>query len=282
MALTEVKSIKPKIMKKLTILFISLFLAGSTAEAQFLKKLKKKVEQKVEQKVVDNISDKAAAETEKSLNNMWEMDLGGVPMGGEKVDPAEIPANYNFDWEYALNMHSKQGDMEFTYLLKKDAPHFGIQMPQVPGMFMVMDGERKMMVMFMDSEGNKMLTATKLDPEAIDESDAENPYKDAKIKEIGSKEILGYTCKGYQTETPDHLFTFYVTDEAGVGFSEIFQANQKNAPKGFNSDWFADGSALMMEMNMEDKKNPSNNMTMTCTRLEKKNFTINKSDYQAF
>ena len=42
-------------------------------------------------------------------------------MGGEKVDPAEIPANYNFDWEYALNMHSKQGDMEFTYLLKKDA-----------------------------------------------------------------------------------------------------------------------------------------------------------------
>ena len=174
-------------MKKLTILFISLFLVGSTAEAQFLKKLKKKVEQKVEQKVINNVSDKAAADTEKSLNNMWEMDLEGMAMPmGERVDPAEIPASYAFDWEYTLNMNSEQGDMEFTYLLKKDAPHFGIQMANVPGMFMVMDGEKQMMVMFMNSEGNKMLTATRLDPENLAASEEEYPYKDAEIKQIGS------------------------------------------------------------------------------------------------
>ena len=69
-------------MKKLTILFLSLFLMGSTAEAQFLKKLQKKIEDKVEKKVIDNVSDKAAVETEKSLNKMWEMDLSSLPMGG--------------------------------------------------------------------------------------------------------------------------------------------------------------------------------------------------------
>ena len=270
-------------MKKLTILFISLFLVGSTAEAQFLKKLKKKVEQKVEQKVINNVSDKAAAETEKSLNNMWEMDLEGMAMPmGERVDPAEIPASYAFDWEYTLNMNSEQGDMEFTYLLKKDAPHFGIQMPNVPGMFMVMDGEKQMMVMFMNSEGNKMLTATRIDPENLAASEEENPYKDAEIKQIGSKEIMGYTCQGYQTETPEHLFTFYVTDEAGIGFSDIFKANQKNAPKGFNPEWFAEGKGLMMEMNMKDKKDSSKNITMTCTKLAQKDNRINKSDYQSF
>ena len=269
-------------MRKLTILFISLFLLGHTAEAQFLKKLKNKVEDKVEQKVVDNVSNKAANETEKSLNNMWDMDLGGMPMGGERVDPAEIPASYDFDWEYALKMNTEQGEMEFTYLLKKDAPYFGMQMPNVPGMFMVMDGEKEMMVMFMNSEGNKMLTGTKFDPDAVDESDAENPYEDAEVKEIGTKEIMGYTCKGYQSETPDHVFTFYVTDEAGVGFSDIFKTNQKNTPKGFNPEWFAEGTGLMMEMTMEDKKDASKNMTMTCTRLQEKDFTINKSGYQAF
>ena len=269
-------------MKKLTLLFLSLFLMGTTAEAQFLKKLKQKVEQKVEQKVVDNVSDKAAAETEKSLNKMWEMDMGGIPMGGERVDPAAVPASYDFDWEYAMNMHMEQGDMEFTYLLKKDAPHFGMQMPNLPGMFMVMDAENKMMVMFMESEVSKMLTATKFDPEKIEESDAENPYKDAEMKEIGSKQIMGYNCKGYQTETPEYLMTFYVTDEAGVGFADIFQASQKNAPKGFNPEWFAEGTGLMMEMTMEDKKDASKNMTMTCTRLQKKDFSINKSDYQSF
>ena len=271
-------------MKKLTILFLSLFLMGSTAEAQFLKKLQKKIEDKVEKKVIDNVSDKAAVETEKSLNKMWEMDLSSLPMGGmgERVDPAEVPARYDFDWKYTMNMHTTEGDMDLTYLLKKDSPHFGMQMPNIPGMFMVMDGEKQMMVMFMESEGSKMLTATKFDPEKIEESDTENPYKDAEMKEIGSKEIMGYNCKGYQTETPEYLMTFYVTDEAGVGFADIFQASQKNAPKGFNPEWFAEGTGLMMEMTMEDKKDASKNMTMTCTKLQKKDFSINKSDYQSF
>lgn len=271
-------------MKKLTILFLSLFLMGSTAEAQFLKKLQKKIEDKVEKKVIDNVSDKAAAETEKSLNKMWEMDLSSLPMGGmgERVDPAEIPASYNFDWKYTMNMHTTEGEMDMTYLLKEDSPHFGMQLPNVPGMFMVMDGEKQMMVMFMDSEGSKMLTATKLDPASLEASETENPYENAEMKEIGSKEIMGYHCKGYQTETPEHVFTFYVTDEAGVSFSDIFKANQKNAPKGFNPDWFKDGKALMMEMDMKDKNDPSKNVSMTCTQLEKTNFTLNKADYQAF
>jgi len=138
------------------------------------------------------------------------------------------------------------------------------------------------MVMFMDSEGSKMLTATKLDAASLETSEAEDTYLDTEVREIASKEIMGYHCKGYQTETPEHLYTFYVTEEAGIGFSDIFKANEKNAPKGFDPAWFKDGTGLMMEMNLEDKKDASKNVSMTCTKLEKQDFSIRKADYQAF
>jgi hypothetical protein len=34
-----------------------------------------------------------------------------------------------------------------------------------------------------------------------------------------------------------------------------------------------------MEMQMEDKKNSKNNMSMTCTQIEKEPITIRKADY---
>lgn len=259
-------------------------LVSSTAEAQFFKKLQKKIEDKVEKKVIDNVSDKAAKETEKSLEKMWDMDLSGlaVPMGGERVDASEIPASYSFDWEYLMDMKTKDGNMEMAYLIKEDAPHFGIKMPNMPNMFMVLDTDKQLMVMYMTSGENKMISATKIDPTITEDAEIEKAYNDAEMREIGSKEILGYDCQGYQTETEDHLFTFYVTDEAEVSFSDIYKANEKNMPKGYNPEWFKDGNALMMEMLMEDKKDPSKNVTMTCTKLEKNSYTLNKSDYQAF
>lgn len=271
-------------MKKLLIPILCLIFAIPSAEAQFLKNLKKKVQQKVENTVTDNISDKAAAEADNSLNKMWEMnaDQMSFPMGSERVDPSLIPDTYNFDWEYTLSMETAEGDMDMTYHLKENAPYFGIRMPQSPQMFMVMDTEKDLMLMFLDSEGNKMLTGTKLNTEALNDSELDNPYEDAEIKQIGTKEILGYSCQGYQTETEEYVFDFYITDEAEISFNEIYKANQKQAPKGFNPDWLKEGTGLMMHMEMKDKKDPAKNMTMTCTNLEKKDFAISKAGYQSF
>ncbi|MDT0690847.1 DUF4412 domain-containing protein [Salegentibacter sp. F188] len=269
-------------MKKILILCLSVFMIGTTAEAQFLKKLKDKVQEKVENAAIDNVSDKAANETNKGLNSMWEKKLseGNIAMGMERVNPEEIPASYDFDWVYNMHITHKNGEMDMLYHLKKDAPYFGMEMQQQGEMFIVFDDRNDLSVMFMNSGENKYLMATKLNIEDTSE-ESEDYYDDMELKEIGSKTILGFECQGYQGENEDYIFNFYVTKEAGIGFTGMFQDKQNNMPEEFNPEWLQDGDALLMEMQMEDKKRTNNSMSMTCTRIEKESVTIRKSDFNS-
>ena len=245
-------------MKKIFYLVLAIFfMAGtSNAEAQFLKKLKEKVEKKVEDAAIKNVSDKAAKETDKSLNNLWakQLENSNFSMGMDMVDPSEIPAGYDFDWEYTLQMNTSEGTMDMVYHIKENAPYVGIKIPQAENMFTVLDNKRNMTVLYMNSEGNKMVMATRFDVSEED-MEADNSYEEMKFEEIGTKTILGYECQGYRSENAENVFTFYVTDEAGVSFRNLYQENQKNIPEGLNADWIRDGTGLMMEMQMKDKKN---------------------------
>ncbi|MFZ0489782.1 MAG: DUF4412 domain-containing protein [Salegentibacter sp.] len=267
-------------MKKIFLLILSLFLLSTTAEAQFLKKLKKKVERRVEDAVTDNVADKAANEADKSVNKMWTMDFGksGVPMMGEPVDPELIPETYNFDWIYNMHIKTQGKDMDMLYHLKENQPYVGIEMPQASNMLMVMDSKNNISVMFMESNGNKMMTATQMNTDTSKESEDEF-YKDAKLTKIGKKTILGYDCQGYQIENNEYIFKFYVTDETPINFTEVFAAQKKDMPTGFKEEWLKDGKGMMLEMNMTDKKRPENATQMTCTKLEKSPFSISKADY---
>jgi hypothetical protein len=271
-------------MKKIFYLVLAIFfMAGtSTAEAQFFKKLKEKVEKKVEDAAIKNVSDKAAKETDKSLNNLWakQLENSSFSMGMDMVDPSEIPAGYDFDWEYTLKMNTSQGEMDMVYHIKENSPYVGMKIPQAENMFTVLDNKRNMTVLYMNSEGNKMVMATRFD---ISEEDMEtdNSYEEMKFEEIGKKTILGYECQGYRSENAENVFTFYVTDEAGVSFRNLYQENQKNIPEGLNADWIRDGTGLIMEMQMKDKKNADKNVTMTCTGIEKKPFSVDTSEYQS-
>ncbi|MCC8359685.1 DUF4412 domain-containing protein [Salinimicrobium sediminilitoris] len=270
-------------MKNLIYLVLAILLITGTtpAEAQFLKKLKKKVEKKVEDAATENISNKAAEETDKSLNKMWENQLGNssFPMGMDMVDPSEIPEGYDFDWEYTLKMNTTEGEMDMVYHIKENAPYVGVKIPQAENMFTVLDNKNNLTVMYMNSDGNKMVMATRNNVSEED-MDLENPYGDMEFKEIGTKTILGYECQGYRSENADNIFEFYVTEEAGVSFRDLYQKNQKNVPKGLNADWIKDGTGLMMAMEMKDKNNPEKNVSMTCTGIEKKPFSVKTSNYQ--
>lgn len=268
-------------MKKFILLGFSMLFCISTMEAQFLKKLKEKVEKKVEHAVTENISNKAASEANKSLNKMWETELKNspIPMGANRVDISEVPQSYDFNWEYQLNMETKDGNVDMTYLLKEDSPYFGIRVPQAEGMFMVLDMDKKLTVMYFSSDKNNFITASKIDLTNTEEET--NPYENSELKKIGTKNILGYECQGYETETEEHKFTFYLTREAPISFANMYSAEKSNIPKGWNADWLEDGDALMMEMQMVDKENAERNTNMRCTGLEKKSFTINKENYAA-
>jgi len=269
-------------MRKLIILGFSLLFCVSTMEAQFLKKLKEKVENKVENAVTENISDKAAHEANKSLNKMWETDLKNspIPMGANRVDVSEVPNSYDFEWEYQLNMVTEEGNVDMTYLLKEDAPYFGMRVPQAEGMFMVLDMDKKLSVMYFSSGENNFISASKID-NYTNPKEENDQFKDAELKKIDSKNILGYECQGYETETEEYKFTFYVTRDAPISFANMYSDEKSNIPKGWNADWLEDGDALMMEMHMQDKKNGNRNAKMYCTGLDKKSFSINKKNYAA-
>ena len=269
-------------MKKLIYLMLCAFLVSASAEAQFLKKLKKKVEQKVENTVTENISNKAANEADKSLNNLWETQLenSSFSMGTERIDPSEIPASYNFDWEYKMNMKTSEGNMDMVYLLKEDASYVGLKVPQAENMITVLDTENDLTVIFMHSKESKIVIATRMDMEATNQQEAQDSYEEMEVEKIGSKTILGYDCQGYKMENDDHVFTFYVTDDAEVSFNDLYKTSSKDLPKGFeNAEWMKNRDGLMMEMQMEDKKNPAKSATMTCIGIEKNPVSIKKSDY---
>jgi len=264
-------------MKKFILLGFSILFCISTIEAQFLKKSKEKVENKVEHRVTENISNTAAQEADKSLNKRWENDLENspIPVGANRVDISEVPQSYDFNWEYQLNIETKVGNADMTYLLKEKTPYFGMQVPQAEGMFMVLDMDRKLSIMYFSPGENNFITASKIDDLSNPEDDT-NTYQNSELKKIGTKNILGY-----ETETEEHKFTFYATQEAPISFANMYTYEKSNIPKGWNADWLKDGDALMMEMQILDKKNPKRSANMHCTGLEKKSFIINKENYAA-
>ncbi|HSI70909.1 MAG TPA: DUF4412 domain-containing protein [Gillisia sp.] len=270
-------------MKNLILATVLIAFAAMPLQAQFLKKLKQNVENRVEQVVINKTADKAAAETDKSMENLMNLDFknSGFAMGFEQVDPAEIPDSYDFEWNYVMSFTTAQGDMEMEYFLKKDAPYFGVYVPQNDS-YMVMDHSKNMNVMYLNSGESKMLMATRIpEPTSGDLAKQEDYNEDFNFKKIGDKKILGYNCTGFQGENKDTVFTFYITTEADISFNDIYKSNNSQLPKGFDPEWIKDGKGLMMQMIMEGKKNAKENVTMTCTKLEKKPFSIQKSDYKS-
>ena len=186
-----------KALKPFSVLLIALLVSNS-GEAQFLKNLKKKVEQRVEQTVTDKIADKAAMEAGKTMDKMIEGQLGGnspFPMGMEQVSMDEVPESYDFQWAYELQMETAEQPqaVNMTYYLKEGASYWGAEIEQGATLFMVFDVENMMTVMFMDNQGERFMTATKIADQMLEgeEFEASEGYE---LREIPGKEILGYDC----------------------------------------------------------------------------------------
>ena len=197
----------------------------------------------------------------------------------------ELPASYTFDYNYKLKMTAKKDIMIFDYFLKNGASYFGFKMDQMKSeqgdMFFVMDSKLDVNAMFMDMMGQKMVQTSSLDfKEMANETSESN--KDFNIKKIGTKTILGYECQGYVTDNEEYEITFYIAENAPVSFNNMWEANSKNMPKGFNADWMKKmENGLLMEMIYKDKLKPKNDMTMMCIDLQKTDFNIKTSDYKS-
>ena len=166
--------------------------------------------------------------------------------------------------------------------MKEGATYFGFDSAEMnknkdTKMFMVMDSNLNITAMFMEMMGKKVVQKTKLKPSDF-KGDDDSEYTFTKID---SKTIMGYDCEGFVSENDKTKITFYITDDVPVSFNQVFGANAKKMPKGFNPEWmkkYAE-NGLMMEMIFVDKKKSKNSMTMNCIGLEKTEFSIDASKY---
>ncbi len=195
-----------------------------------------------------------------------------------------LPNSYAFEWILKMEMKNKQGSYIMEYFLKKDEKYFGFKNDMLAKankgakMFMVIDKERKMNVVFMSMMGQNIVQTTKMDDfNEDDEEDNEN-----NIEKIGTKTILGYTCQGFKTVNGTREITFYITNEVPISFTQIWGFDKKSKPKGFNDKWmkYAE-NGLVMEMNFVDKKKPKYNTTMICTAIKKTEFSIDTTKYKS-
>lgn len=272
-------------MKRLLLVVLSVVLVSATAEAQFFKKLKQKVEEKVEQTVHEKVSNKAAEEADRQLESIMTANLGkaGLPLGGERVPSDEIPKSYRFDWEYTMTMSTTAGEMNMVYLLSEYQPISGVRLNEAAGMTVVQDYDNQLSVMYMNSGGNGIVTATRLDSESLEFDTTENPYEDMEVRKIGTKEILGYHCQGYEMENQEYVLTYYITDEAQVNMNHLQLTRQsENIPKTYDTEWFEEENPMMMEMGMVNKQDPKKNVSMRVTNIENNDLIIRTSDYQSF
>lgn len=203
----------------------------------------------------------------------------------QKPSKVELPSTYDFDYEYKLKMTHKKDEMTFDYYLKKDAEYFGFNSDEISKtnpdakMFMVLDTKLKVTAMFMEIMGKKVVQKSKMN--ASDYTSDDEDVSKYTFTQIESKTINNYECEGYVTESDKIKITFYITDDAPVSFTQVFGSNIKSLPKGFDPSILKKykDNGLMMEMIYEDKKKPKNNVTVECIGLEKKEFSINTTEY---
>ena len=272
-------------MKTKTILLAILLFMGTMVNGQFLKKLGKRVEKAAERTVLNKTEQEASKKTDKAMDKVFNMEIG--PMGGKQVDPSTLPAFYEFDWRYTLQMSHKKGDMKFHYFLSEDGGAFGSKPELAQGgnpmgnMLMVMDPILATTTILMDNGGQKTGTVMS-NPDVAEAASQESDMGDYEFREIGTKEILGYTCQGFQVENEDMKMIMYVAFDTPVSFNNMYSgSNAKQLPKGFDPKWLdkIGDNSLMMEMDFVDKKKSKRSAKMTCVALDKEPLIINIAEY---
>lgn len=275
-------------MKKtiLSILMTGLFIAFTLpSQAQIsLGSIKKQAQRSVGkaiEKKVEKELDKAAQSV---VNKYWDRVLGkyyqdmyqtGTDEKGDPVYPFKMSSDvktkevYSFDHLLKMKMdtYKKNGKLDETVFINTytnaSENYLGTRIESDASnadqqeFFIINDFDTDAMVMLTEENGEKQSIAFsfQLDEEAaekMNESDDDADVQDySKFKEIGTKTILGYSCKGYQTEDENNVSEVWISEKPIEGMEKaasMLAKNKKvNVPEGY-----PEGS--LMETTVTDKK----------------------------
>ncbi|MDP3946153.1 MAG: hypothetical protein Q8Q51_09670 [Lutibacter sp.] len=258
-------------------ILIMLILCSTTTNAQFLKDLKKRVEERLVETVIEKTAEKVSQKASNSMDRAFDLDLK-TNNQGKKISPQNLPGSFDFDYKYRLSITNGKGAMNLDYLLKSEANYLGIKADMDSEILMIMDRGQNINYMFMNTVDDKICTSTEL----IINNEPCN-LSDYTVTELPNKTFLRYDCKGLRIENSDYVFTMYFTNETPISINDVFKTDSSRFPTIIQSQLQGSENALIMYMEMKDKKNKgkkSNSGIMECTLLEPISFTFNTSGYQ--
>ena len=236
----------------------------------------------------------------------------GASSGSPRAFPFVIDENVEIEEQYTFNhsvrmrvdTYKKNGKLDETAFMVSHSNHdhayLGTEIENEDGkkggdIFIINDFENNALIMLMESEGQKMRLAYSF---KFDESAAEQMVTEEDVDEleeittqeeittktyafetIGTKDILGYPCKGYRQDRDDMMVEVWLAHEDVFGMNTMFGAagmNNENRDK-MIADGYPQGS--IMEVSSTDKDS-NEKTTMTVVEIDDNiDITMRMEDY---
>lgn len=244
-------------MKYTISILVAIFLSGIfsiNAEAQLLNRLKKKATQAAEQKAEEKLTEQVEQAAQRAVERSWNSIFG--EMNTDSSNGARLPFTtgsnvktedaYHFNTITTMEIQTvgKNGKPEPPVIMAMHFPEEAMytgtrfeseEMKKDEGdLFIIYDFKNAAMLMLMSNEKYKFsftynwqqnFESPELDSLYQEDIDWDEVDEWQNYKKIGSKNILGYDCNGYRSETDNEIVEVWVSRDAEFGMNNLFQAN---------------------------------------------------------
>lgn len=244
-------------MKYTISILVAIFLSGIfsiNAEAQLLNRLKKKAKQAAEQKAEEKLTEQVEQAAQRAVERSWNSIFG--EMNTDSSNGARLPFTtgsnvktedaYHFNTITTMKIQTvgKNGEPEPPVIMAMHFPEEAMytgtrfeseEMKKDEGdLFIIYDFKNAAMLMLMSNEKDKFSFAYNWQ-QNFESPESDSLYQEdvdwdkvdewQNYKRIGSKNILGYDCDGYRSETDNEIVEVWVSRDAEFGMNNLFQAN---------------------------------------------------------
>jgi hypothetical protein len=260
----------------LVLLLISFALSGQIN----LNKLKIKANEALGNAIERKIDEELNKAADRIVDKYWDRVIGkyyaglyegsGSASGGFPFvlsEDVELAESYAFQRivKIKIDTYKKNGKLKETMMMNthttQDGTYMGTEIEDEESqkkdqtLFIINDFGREAFVMLMQSEGEKSRLAYKLIVEEAALEEAENEGmasteetpSDVSFENLGTRDINGYSCKGYGYDTEDGYTEIWVTNDDIFGMQNMFNINQSSFQQNVGSlpDDYPKGSVIV-------------------------------------
>ena len=280
---------------------VALLLVTSTSvEAQLLNRLKNKAKDRVKEKVENKIDRELEKAAYKMVDKSWASIFGEeheeTKTGSSQALPFTLNSNVKTEKHYTFRSESimelistgEDGEEQEPVYMKmysgKEEYTGTIFMEKGKDdekTFLVYDYINDAMLMLMENEEGKFSFAY----DWAGSGDAGYETEEGDIDQtmvgyesIGTKEILGYECEGYRSESDEQVTEFWVSKDKDLTFGSALSANANTR---YMRGVYMAGQygGVILEM-VSEKKDSDEKFTMRMTQIDKKvNLKFEMVDY---